>query len=411
MPNPDDKIIGTTRQVLVIPPNEEHLLVVVRTVNQDQVMSFQHPPDQILDMPVVEFLSTMVQQAGMTARCILECTDGGELDPHTRSLRSATYPTVALVDTTDGVYVFTFAANIPKEVKPLPGRFKFRGELPPSAPRPLQLLFIRAKFILRRASSMKENRLQHIHLARAALHLIVSASETSGAELGDDEFAQILGLETVLDEVEAGMCKKDSAATFALMCQDFEGAVEIRRSYMVYQQFCQMDADELVREGHTISSSLGNLRLPRGKSFITDPGPTAADPIATMLSQVSLEDPSASIGDEPRGGKSSNHEPDKPEIKLSRSYERDGGGGSNNRERLHNVLKNAGFIENATYTWRYEVVIRGGHHLHRATFTFGAMVFQNSEMKLNKASAKEATATLALPAVQSYIRSLPTTAH
>ncbi|KAG8819533.1 hypothetical protein FRC17_010414 [Serendipita sp. 399] len=161
------------------------------------------------------------------------------------------------------------------------------------------------------------------------------------------------------------------------------------------------------QEGRTISSSLGNLRLPRGKPFQQDPGPTTTDPIATMPSQVSLEDPSAFVGDEPQGKKSSNDEPDKPEIKLPRYYEEDGGGGSNNRERLHNVLKNAGFIENASYIWRYEVVILGGHSLHRAIFTFGTMAIQNRELKSDRASAKEATATLALPGVVEYIRSLP----
>ncbi|KAG8832056.1 hypothetical protein FRC17_002119 [Serendipita sp. 399] len=69
---------------------------------------------------------------------------------------------------------------------------------------------------------------------------------------------------------------------------------------------------------------------------------------------------------------------------------------SNNRERLHNVLKNAGFIENASYTWRYETVTRGGHDLHCAIFTFGKMVVQNRDLKADRASAKEEAATLAL---------------
>ncbi|KAG8831112.1 hypothetical protein FRC17_003640 [Serendipita sp. 399] len=72
-----------------------------------------------------------------------------------------------------------------------------------------------------------------------------------------------------------------------------------------------------------------------------------------------------------------------------------------NKERLNNLLKNAGFSENANYTWRYEIVRRGGRDLHRATFTFGGIVIQNEELKADRASAKEEAATFALPEVQS----------
>ncbi|KAG8827166.1 hypothetical protein FRC17_007967 [Serendipita sp. 399] len=100
------------------------------------------------------------------------------------------------------------------------------------------------------AASAEVNQLQRIHLARAALHLVVSADEILGTELSDEEFTYIMELEADRSEEEPSV--------FTLLCDDRQGALDVRRSYKVYQMFCQMDDKDI---GIDVTSSMRAQRL------------------------------------------------------------------------------------------------------------------------------------------------------
>ncbi|KAG8750961.1 hypothetical protein FRC14_008260 [Serendipita sp. 396] len=106
MPKQYEKIGVDTRHTFVVPHKEMRLLVVVRTQDQETVISFTCPDEQRRPhMSMVEVLSPIVQQAGGTIRWIIHCLDGRDISQSTFSMYSkpeaTNYPTVALVDTSD----------------------------------------------------------------------------------------------------------------------------------------------------------------------------------------------------------------------------------------------------------------------------------------------------------------------
>ncbi|KAG8830136.1 hypothetical protein FRC17_005358 [Serendipita sp. 399] len=128
----------------------------------------------------MDILGPIVQNVEMTIQCIKDYRNGHDVGQKSFSHHLAElgvdFPTVALVDTTDG-------------------RFKFRDKLASGVPLPLKALFLRARKLVRSASTGKINRLQHIHLSRAILHLIVCAGDIMETKFTKEDLAYVLELE------------------------------------------------------------------------------------------------------------------------------------------------------------------------------------------------------------------------
>ncbi|KAG8750960.1 hypothetical protein FRC14_008259 [Serendipita sp. 396] len=125
---------------------------------------------------------------------------------------------------------------------------KFRNELANYAPRPLQLLFIRAKAVVEEASVAESDRLKRIHIARAALHLVASADEILGDDLNDEDFAYIMELNSILEAVSKDI---GSPFNFYILCGDYHGVIELRHSYQAYKRVLQLDSKDNILGDNT----------------------------------------------------------------------------------------------------------------------------------------------------------------
>ncbi|KAG8827164.1 hypothetical protein FRC17_007965 [Serendipita sp. 399] len=256
-PYPGEKIKGTTQETFVIPRDPEYMLVMVRTQDQDMPLSFER--QGYTNQSLMDVLSSAIQRTGKTIRRIKDCYSGNDVGQKNIVMHLAeavnTYPTVALVDTTDG-------------------SFQFRDDIANDAALPLETLFLGAQDIVRAASAVEVDRLQCIHLARAALHLVVCAEEIVGTELSGDDFSYILGLERLLEEVSKSISEGAPLdLAFKLLCGDYHGATEIRRSYKAYQQLQQVDAMDQTGSV-TSQEELSRIRPSEGTNT-TQPSPTS----------------------------------------------------------------------------------------------------------------------------------------
>ncbi|KAG8816635.1 hypothetical protein FRC17_000252 [Serendipita sp. 399] len=176
----------------------------------------------------MEVLLPINQSAGMNIQSIKDCFTGHEISQKSFSTHltetEVTYPTIALADTTSGV-------------------FQFCHHLESSAPLPLRSLFFRAQAIANKASLSENNPMRHIHVARAALHLVVCAISVLSIEFSNRDLPYVLELQSVLEAVSKSIYE-DSLLPFNQLCGDFFGAVTVRRSYEAYQQFQRVETPD-----------------------------------------------------------------------------------------------------------------------------------------------------------------------
>ncbi|KAG8817550.1 hypothetical protein FRC17_011178, partial [Serendipita sp. 399] len=219
-----DVIPSSVRRVWVMERNESTSIVVVRTLDEDVIL-----PITLLERDNRSLMRDVIIPALVTYRCspfsIKDHSGRKDIQYQTvesvKAALSADNPTIAFAETILETFEF---------------RTKFKDSVVAEA---WKFLHTRGSSLVQQASHATSKPLLLIHLARALLHLIVSALEDEYNDESTHRINYCTELHQLLDGLEdrvdsSDYSESDSDQDFRGLCGDFPGAVAVRQSYNTF---------------------------------------------------------------------------------------------------------------------------------------------------------------------------------
>ncbi|KAG8832372.1 hypothetical protein FRC17_001419 [Serendipita sp. 399] len=219
-----DVIPSSVRRVWVMERNESTSIVVVRTLDEDVIL-----PITLLESDNRSLMRDVIIPALVTYGCspfsIKDHSGRKNIQYQTvesvKAALSADNPTIAFAETILETFEF---------------RTKFKDSVVAEA---WKFLHTRGSSLVQQASHATSKPLLLIHLARALLHLIVSAQEDEYNDESTHRTNNCTELHQLLDGLEdrvdsSDYSESDSDQDFRSLCGDFPGAVAVRQSYTTF---------------------------------------------------------------------------------------------------------------------------------------------------------------------------------
>ncbi|KAG8876687.1 hypothetical protein FRC20_001025 [Serendipita sp. 405] len=225
-PHHSEHVSPSVQRVNFVERKDDTSLVVVRTRDDDVIVpiSLSEKDDESSMMDIVKDKLLTYEYSPILIRNCLGMSDIGNQSVKTSKLLSeAVHPTIAFVEIESGLFEL---------------RSQFKGNLP--VPKPLNFLFARGEILVKRASHTEKDSLKVIHLARALLHLIVSAQEIAADQWDSRALDHYGKLHRLADGLERHIIEtrnyseQDLENKFYELCGDYIGAVAVRRSYTAF---------------------------------------------------------------------------------------------------------------------------------------------------------------------------------
>ncbi|KAG8849373.1 hypothetical protein FRB91_010010 [Serendipita sp. 411] len=242
-PHDGEHVSPLVQRVNFVERKDDTSLVVVRTRDDDVIVpiSLSEKDDESSMMDIVKDKLLTYEYSPISIRNYLGMSDIGDQSVKTSKLLSkAVHPTIAFVEIESGLFEL---------------RSQFKGNLP--VPKPLNFLFARGEILVKRASHTEKDSLKVIHLARALLHLIVSAQEIVADQWDSRALDHYGKLHRLADGLERHIIEtrnyseQDLENKFYELCGDYIGAVAVRRSYTAFSS---------LRSTHPVRHSLSTTR-------------------------------------------------------------------------------------------------------------------------------------------------------
>ncbi|KAG8829158.1 hypothetical protein FRC18_009510 [Serendipita sp. 400] len=212
-PSPSEPISPSVRRIFVFDQSKFNYLVVVRTIDEDAVVPITlfEEDNQSLTIDAMKGHISSHGYFPISVRDYTGQSEIGSQNVETTVLYSEkVHPTIAFVETQKGGYNF---------------RTQFRKDIPVTES--LKFLLARGEALIQRASHID---IQLLHLARAMVHLIVSAQEVVGH---CNDLHQLL--DQLEDRLKSGAYSESNLIQdFYRLCEDYPGAVAVRRSYSAF---------------------------------------------------------------------------------------------------------------------------------------------------------------------------------
>ncbi|KAG8780323.1 hypothetical protein FRC15_009625 [Serendipita sp. 397] len=221
---PLETIPSSTRRAFVFDRAEYDVLVVVRTTDEDVVLplALSYEDDR---SPTIDVITSHTRAHGYSPLSVKDYAGRPFIKSQILrdTIRSSwgAYPTIAFVKMISG---YDFQTD-------------FKNDLPVSES--LKFLLARGEALVQRVSSIPNDDLRPVHLARALVHLIVSVQKVDTSSNASEAADYCSDLHQVLDRLEDFIEVENNSEETVLrvfdeLCEDRPGAVAVRQSYEAF---------------------------------------------------------------------------------------------------------------------------------------------------------------------------------
>ncbi|KAG8820871.1 hypothetical protein FRC19_008537 [Serendipita sp. 401] len=238
--SPSKPVSPSVRRLFVIDRNEFNSVVVVRTVDEDVVVPITLSKEDN-QLTMADVIRAHISALGYLPISIKDYSGQSDIGSQsletTRASSQKAHPTIAFVETQSGNGSSPLIVTVTKcqRVEGYDFRAQFRDDI--NIAESLEVLFARGGALIQKASQVD---IRLFHLARAMVHLIISAQEalsidwTLGIEHCKDLHCILDGLE---DRLDSGVYSESALMQdFYGLCGDRPGAVAVRHSYAAFSK-------------------------------------------------------------------------------------------------------------------------------------------------------------------------------